>query len=131
MKLVNFTNEINKILQVYSYEIDNAICNITKETAKEMQKRLKEVSPKRMGGYRAGWKVTYKRGVRKGDAMVVYNKDHYRLTHLLEHGHKVVNNGKVLGHTDKHIHIAPVEEWGIEHFRKKVTEAINEAGRNI
>lgn len=83
------------------------------ETADDVVKALRRADPPGSGeygswdSYNRGW--TIRKDVKKrrvGILAVVWNKDHYRLTHLLENGHAKVNGGR----TRAFKHIAPVEE---------------------
>lgn len=92
------------------------------EIAKESVKKLKSTSPKRTGKYANSW--SYKdTSDRLKKQYTVYNKKHYRLTHLLEFGHIVVATG---GRTKEIPHIKPAEEWARQEFEEKVKEGINE-----
>ena len=52
--------------------------------------------------------------------MIYVKEPDYRLTHLLEKGHKSRNGGMVKARK----HIAPVEQWVQEEFEKRVREAV-------
>ena len=52
--------------------------------------------------------------------LTIHNKDHYYLTHLLEHGHAKKGGGRVEGKP----HIRPAEEQVIKEFMAEVEEAI-------
>ena len=77
----------------------------TEEVAKEIVEEIKAKSPEKTGDYRKGW--DWRREERAdgyGGKMVVYivyNKDRYNLTHLLNNGHATRNGGWVNG--DQHI----------------------------
>lgn len=61
--------------------------------------------------YSKGWEVKKKREGRKGHYTyyyVVWNKTHYRLTHLLENGHLIVNKKGSVGWSSARPHIKPV-----------------------
>lgn len=88
--------------------------------------RLKEVSPKgarynnpekRKDSYAEGW--TYKL-YKASDRAIVYNKKNYRLTHLLEHGHFIVNKKGGYGWSS-----------GDNHIEKVFTELPDEATKII
>lgn len=67
-----------------------ALDKAAKNAARDGVKFLKEKSPKDKGNYAKSWTRT------KGDTVVgvqtyvIHNRKHYRLTHLLEHGHHIV-----------------------------------------
>ena len=83
------------------------------------QRLLKEVkrkSPDRTGAYAKSWRV--KHSIVDGARFkhLIYNKDKFRLTHLLEHGHATKNGGR----TDKFPHLLETE---VE-INKEFTEAV-------
>ena len=57
------------------------------KTASQVTRKTKSDSPTKTGKYKAGWasRVTEQSNVQY--EKTVYNKDRYRLTHLLEKGH--------------------------------------------
>ena len=122
---MNLTNEINKILKDYCNEVDKAMLDVEEEVAAEAVKKLKQTSPKKARGKKAGhyaksWEVDTK-AKKQYAQTIIHNKD-YQLTHLLENGHDIVRNGKVVGHAQPQVHIKPVEEW----VNKEMVERLEE-----
>lgn len=76
--------------------------------------------------YGSGW--TYTREGKKTVRFVVHNKKYYRLTHLLEKGHRIVrHDGSDTGkRTEAKPHIAPVSEQVpdkvYDNFNKNLSE---------
>lgn len=102
-------------LKTYTTEVREGIDDAADDVATMGVKELKQTSPKRYGRYRRSWGKTEQK-----DGVVVHNKKHYQLTHLLEKGHAKVNGGRVKAIP----HIAPVEESMIKEFEKKAEDVI-------
>lgn len=117
----NLTKEVNKLLEEYSAEIDDAVREQLPKVGKETVKELKATSPKRSGKYAKGWKSKIEKE-RLGDRLVVYNKVYY-LTHLLENGHAKVGGG----HVDGIPHIKPAQTKA----EKKAIDLIKESIENV
>ena len=109
-KITNLSDEIIKCLNDYTDEVEEALEKTKEKLAEEGVKELKKMSPKKTGKYSKGWNFKNRRG-----KVVIYNKKHYRLTHLLEKGHKK-RGGK--GTVAAIPHISTVEK----NIQKKATE---------
>lgn len=116
---------IQKTLAEYEgVTVDNMKAAVDK-VSKEAVRELKGSSPRRSGAYAKSWtskktKLTNKWAYEK----TVYNKDHYRLTHLLEKGHKVVGakNGRTW--VDARPHIEKVEKKAVETLVNEMKETL-------
>lgn len=99
--------QLEEILDEIAKNVEKKSQDEFRNGAEEAVQLLREKSPRRVphgGAYAASWdmKVIH-RGPIKG--YIVYNKEHYQLTHLLENGHAKVNGGRVKAIP----HIGPVE----------------------
>ena len=112
--------EIAQELSVYSQDVVEKVNISSDKVAKAAVKQLKETSPKRYGKYAKSWAVKKESQVGQPNALIIHNKEHYRLTHLLEYGHAKVGGGRVSGKP----HIRPAEEQVIRDFAAEVEEAI-------
>ena len=120
----------------YKY-MDKAVTDVSEEATKKLQE-VRSFAP---GGHPTGvysrdWTHVKTLGgeTRLSTTEKVYNADHYRLNHLLEHGHKikytvaqrgggrkVIDTGKT---TPAYPHIKPVEEWAINELQDRVRKEI-------
>lgn len=110
IKADQLAQEIMKILDDYQDTTVDKMKEAVDKAAKQAVNELKTSSPKRTGAYAKDWAAKKDRKANKwAYGKVVYNKKHYRLTHLLEKGHRKVNGGMVAARP----HIAKVEEKAI------------------
>lgn len=110
IKADQLAQEIVKILDDYRDTTVDKMKEAVDKAAKQAVNELKTSSPKRTGAYAKDWAAKKDRkGNKWAYGTVVYNKKHYRLTHLLEKGHRKVNGGMVAARP----HIAKVEEKAI------------------
>ena len=109
----NLANEIAKILTEYKDDLDDLVVDITDEVVKEARDELKIISPVgETGEYRDGWTISVRQKGINFFSKAVWNKKHYRLTHLLEFGHATKNGG----HTTAQPHVRPTEQKYKEKF---------------
>lgn len=121
---------INEELQSIGVAVDDEMQEVFDEVGKEAVKKLKATSPvnpkgKHSGRYAKGW--TYEKGKKyRGKSVgVVRNRTDPQLTHLLEYGHPLVRNGKVIGNVQAKEHIRPVADWVAEEVEKKLTNKLS------
>lgn len=116
-----FAKAVADILEEYKDLTIDKMQESVDKVAKEAVQELKSSSPRRTGKYASDW-AQKKQPQSKNTAYskVVYNKKHYRLTHLLEKGHRKVNGGKVAAQP----HIAKVEQKSIDELVKLIKEGV-------
>lgn len=112
---IDLTKEIMSALREYTDDVVEKIEMSANELADKGVKMLKEKSPKDTGEYAKSWAKK-----KEKDGPVIHNKEHYRRTHLLEHGHAKVDGGRVPGIP----HIGPVEKQLIEEYEKEIEKAV-------
>lgn len=118
---MNLTKNMEKILNDFAMETQKKLNNITEETAKKGVKELKKNSPKRRRkgkSYHKGWQYSKEKNKLNNVSVIIHNKSHYNLTHLLEKGHAIIRNGKSVGRAKAITHIKPVEIMIIDEFVK-------------
>ena len=113
--------QMKELLDTFDHHVQEVVEDAARESAKGCVQKLKATSPKRPGGgeYARSW--TSKK---LEHGWVVYNKKHYRLTHLLENGHAKRGGGRVSGRA----HIAPAEQAGIEQLERDIERSIKSNG---
>lgn len=112
----NLAAEINRQLALYANQTDETVQQIAEKVAQEGVEQLKAKSPKDTGDYAKSW--TYRKVKGK---FVVHNKNHYRLTHLLEKSHALRNGGRSRAQP----HIRPVEQQMIRDFEDELRRGLN------
>ena len=128
--VVNFRESMLDIIKEYGDEVVGVLEKVMVEEAKEGAKELRNSNGNpsfndRTGSYKISWDYTKKNTKGKGwgslaQEVVIHNKYHYQLTHLLEFGHAKQNGGR----TRAFEHIAPVDEKLQEEFLKRFEERV-------
>lgn len=116
----NVGEQLAEILEDYTETVKEVKNKVFKQTAREAVGKLKNTSPRKHGDYARSWTMKTDRD----GTVTVYNKEHYRLTHLLENGHVVRNKKGTYGRTNGIKHIKPVEEWGNDAVVERITKEL-------
>jgi hypothetical protein len=115
----NLSSVVSKYLQEYSKEVSDAVEATTETVAQKASDELKGAGKFKGRKYRNSWTFEVHQKAGYTDA-VVFNKKHYRLTHLLEFGHAKQNGGR----TTAFEHIAPINNEVGEMFVKELERRI-------
>lgn len=112
---------MNLTLEDYANGVDKCLQIASEEAGKSAEDELHQTSPSRTGEYRKSWTYSEK-AIKRGKAyrteLVVYNKDRYRLTHLLEKSHRIANKYGSYGKSTPQPHIAPAQKNAEAEFVK-------------
>lgn len=121
----NLADEIEKELRSYSEEIAEKVKKAARSASRTAIKEVRANAPKKTGAYAKGWTSKVIKQTDESIQIVVYNKNHYQRTHLLEKPHAIKNGtGRVYGQTKAHPHIKPAEEKAARQYERDVTEVI-------
>jgi len=121
IKIDQLAAEIAKELSKYSQEVVEKVNISSEKVGKAAVKQLRQTSPKKTGKYAKSWTMSTEKEIGQPHKRIIHAKaPHYRLTHLLEHGHAKRGGGRVEGKP----HIRPAEEMVIQEFVVEVEEAI-------
>lgn len=118
--------ELSETLAAYTEEIAGQVKEAVDLTAKELLKNIRADAPKRTGAYKNAMAVKTVSENAYEKKRVWYVKDpHYRLQHLLEHGHALRGGGRVKAYP----HIEKNEERARAAFEERVERIIKNDGK--
>ncbi len=123
MASANLSTQVGEILKRYGQDVRTMVDEQAEAVAKIGSTALKQDSPERTGQYKKTW--TYRR--QKTGRWYIYNSKNYRLTHLLEKGHKTVKKSGKYGSKTRAAaipHISLVEKQVQEEFGTRLKNAI-------
>lgn len=116
----NIKKQIMDILFEVEGEAGQALKNGLRESAdtiaKETRQNALSLWPNSKTGYPKNWIYTYN----NDGSYVIYNKKTYRLAHLLENGHRIIKNGRVVGKAKAKPHIPKQDE--VEKITTEIVE---------
>lgn len=105
----------------------DAVDRTAKETVEDIRGNIESSGIKGGGKYRKSWAAKKDAGARGryAYAKVVYARaPHYRLTHLLEHGHAKISGGRVPAYP----HVKTAEESAQERLAQYIKDGIERGG---
>lgn len=124
IKVADLVEAVGGELQEFANEITDGIMDDVEKTGKECLKLVKSYSPTRTGAYKKGWSMKKVKQTKTRLTVVIHNKKHYRLTHLLENGHLNRDGSRTEGKP----HIRPAEEAAEKALEQRVVKTINGGG---
>lgn len=121
IKADDLAKTVSQVLKEYEGATIENMKKAVDRTSKQAVRDLKASSPKRTGAYSRDWASKKRKNTNEwAYAKTVYNKKHYRLTHLLEKGHRKVNGGMVAARP----HIAKVEQEAVNELYREIKEGV-------
>ena len=128
---VDLTKTVNALFVSYGQDVNEVLYDSMQNVADEAVKELKSVNKFASDGHPTGeysksWDKVEQQTSRLAKSVIVYNEEHYRLTHLLENGHALKRGGRTIGSVKAYPHIYPVEQKVVKDFEKEVIERITD-----
>lgn len=94
-----FAVELGKALNEITEELEEGLFDALSKTGKYAKREVVANSAQDTGDYKKGWTVRTKRQKHNAE-VIIHNKSHPRLTHLLENGHIIRNKYGQYGRTN-------------------------------
>lgn len=128
---IDLTKTVNALFVSYGQDVNEVLYDSMQNVADEAVKELKSVNKFASDGHPTGeysksWDKVEQQTSRLAKSVIVYNEEHYRLTHLLENGHALKRGGRTIGSVKAYPHIYPVEQKVVKNFEKEVIERITD-----
>ena len=133
----SFFAQLNDVLDDFHQIVKDEYEGAAEDVANECVAKLKAVTWKHpvLKNYSRNWTVQKDRKGRHCGAYTVHNKKTYRLTHLLENTHMIVNAKGEYGRTSEghgqKVHIYPVYEWAQGELMREIQQRIERKAGGI
>lgn len=133
IKISEMESVIMDALEDYGEKASEVFQETFPKVGEEAAAELRQTSPVRTGDYAASWTFGMRdsRGSKKKNKLVVYNKDHYRIVHLLEKPHALRNGGRYEpenAKTGSTIHVKPVQDKAEKTAIERVKDKLENLG---
>lgn len=115
---------MKEILENYTDEVMHGVNEILEEVGEEAAEELHTAGNFKGTKYRRDWTSETEKK-RTFLSVKVFNKKYYRLTHLLENGHKIVKKGQKVGEAKDFPHIEAVNDKAQEKAVKRIEDFIS------
>lgn len=126
MKASVLAEAVNGVLNEYLGYTEEVLQKAVKESVDVAVNQLRQNAPRKSGDYAEGFTAAYEDKHKHSFFGVAYNKEHYRLTHLLEYGHDVIRNGKKVGRARSFPHYDAATETAVRLYEAKLEEELKE-----
>ena len=110
------------IVKEYRQDVADGLKREVKEVGRDCRDDIRDHSPRESGEYADSWSdhVAFERA--DDIRIIVYNRKHYRRTHLLENGHLKAGGGRVNGRA----HIRPAEQRAAERLLNRAKVVVRQ-----
>ena len=110
------------IVKEYRQDVADGLKREVKEVGRECRDDIRDHSPRESREYADSWSdhVAFERA--DDIRIIVYNRKHYRRTHLLENGHLKAGGGRVNGRA----HIRPAEQRAAERLLNRAKVVVRQ-----
>lgn len=132
IKISELESVIMDALDEYKDKASDVIKDTLPEIGRQAVQTLKQTSPrsKNGGAYAASWTYTMRksRGSKYENDLVIHNKKHYRIVHLLEKEHALRNGGRYYPEQSGTVHVKPVQERAEEDAITQIKDKLENLG---
>ena len=130
--VLDVSKAVSEMIVAYGTDVNEVIDDAFTTVAKEAEEALKQVNKFAPNGHVTGayskdWDLMIEPVKRYMRRYVVYNVDHYQLTHLLESGHaKFLWGRDTGGSVQGYEHIKPINDMAQERIIQEIVERITD-----
>jgi len=118
--LENLESDIAKLVREYAEDVTKDVKKLATQAAESAVDELHVTSPHDSGDYAKAWTKVSSVDTSDRVSILVFNKGHGQITHLLEKGHAKVNGGTVRAKP----HIAKAATKAAEAFENSIKEVV-------
>lgn len=94
IRIDELADTVMKGLKEYAQLAEDDLKEDVKKAGKTVKQQIESTAPRKTGKYAKSWTVKKTRETSDSIQVVVYSKNRYQLTHLLEHGHAKRGGGR-------------------------------------